>query len=101
MKIELSSQRREMLLFLTTNMAAMTSRANQQYANQSHNFTNLNFCDVALLSNLPGYEQLWQKAKEIETSETLVIELNCIDTNRLSLFLGTSWPARPSRTSCK
>ena len=30
MKIEFSSQRREMLLFLTTNMAAMTSRANQQ-----------------------------------------------------------------------
>ena len=32
MKIELSSQRREMLLFLTTNMAAVTSRANQQFA---------------------------------------------------------------------
>ena len=31
MKIEFSSQRREMLLFLTTNMAAVTSRANQQY----------------------------------------------------------------------
>ena len=30
MKIEFSSQRREMLLFLTTNMAAVTSRANQQ-----------------------------------------------------------------------
>ena len=30
MKIEFSSQRREMLLFLTINMAAMTSRANQQ-----------------------------------------------------------------------
>ena len=30
-KIEFSSQRREMLLFLTTNMAAVTSRANQQY----------------------------------------------------------------------
>ena len=29
MKIEFSSQRREMLLFLTTNMAAVTSRANQ------------------------------------------------------------------------
>ena len=29
-KIEFSSQRREMLLFLTTNMAAVTSRANQQ-----------------------------------------------------------------------
>ena len=32
MKIEFSSQRREMLLFLTTNMAAVTSRANQQFA---------------------------------------------------------------------
>ena len=31
MKIKFSSQRREMLLFLTTNMAAVTSRANQQY----------------------------------------------------------------------
>ena len=30
MKIEFSSQRRVMLLFLTTNMAAVTSRANQQ-----------------------------------------------------------------------
>ena len=31
MKIELSFQRREMLLFLTTNMAAVTSRTNYQY----------------------------------------------------------------------
>ena len=31
MKIEFSSQRRETVLFLTTNMAAVTSRANQQY----------------------------------------------------------------------
>ena len=31
MKIEFSSQRGEMLLFLTTNMAAVTSCANQQY----------------------------------------------------------------------
>ena len=30
MKIEFSSQRREMLLVLTTNMAAVKSRANQQ-----------------------------------------------------------------------
>ena len=30
MKIQFSSQRREMLLFLSTNMAAVTSRANQQ-----------------------------------------------------------------------
>ena len=30
MKIEVSSQKREMLLFLTTNMAAVMSRANQQ-----------------------------------------------------------------------
>ena len=30
-KKEFSSQRREMLLFLSTNMAAVTSRANQQY----------------------------------------------------------------------
>ena len=31
MKIEFSFQRREMLLFLTTNMAAVTSRTNYQY----------------------------------------------------------------------
>ena len=31
MKMELTSQRREMLLFLTTNMAVVTSRANQEY----------------------------------------------------------------------
>ena len=31
MKIEFSFQRREMVLFLTTNMAAVTYRANQQY----------------------------------------------------------------------
>ena len=31
MEIESSSQRKEMLLFLTTNMAAVTSRTNQQY----------------------------------------------------------------------
>ena len=30
MKKQFSSQRREMLLFLTINMAAVTSRANQQ-----------------------------------------------------------------------
>ena len=30
MKMEFSSQRREMLLFLTTNMADVTSHANQQ-----------------------------------------------------------------------
>ena len=31
MKMEFLSQRREMFLFLTTNIAAMTSRANRQY----------------------------------------------------------------------
>ena len=31
MKIEFCSQRRVMLLFLTTNMAAVTSRAKQEY----------------------------------------------------------------------
>ena len=33
MKIEFSSQRREMLLFLTTNIATVTSRAKQQFRN--------------------------------------------------------------------
>ena len=36
MKIEFSSQRREMLLFLTTNMAAVTSPANQQLVQWSY-----------------------------------------------------------------
>ena len=31
MEMEFSSQRREMLLFFTTNMAAVTSRAIQQF----------------------------------------------------------------------
>ena len=35
MKIDFSSQRREMLLFLTTNMAAVTSRANEQLLRSS------------------------------------------------------------------
>ena len=39
MKIEFSSQRREMLLFLTTNMAAVTSRANQQLNVSKNVFT--------------------------------------------------------------
>ena len=34
MKIEFSSQRREMHLFLTINMAAVTSRANQQFGEE-------------------------------------------------------------------
>ena len=33
-KIEFSSQRREMHLFLTINMAAVTSRANQQFGEE-------------------------------------------------------------------
>ena len=36
MKIEFSSLRRETLLFLTTNMAAVTSRANQQLTLKMH-----------------------------------------------------------------
>ena len=32
--MEFSSQRREMLLFFNTNMAAVTSRANQQYVSK-------------------------------------------------------------------
>ena len=41
MKMEFSSQRRKKLLFLTTNMAAVTSRANQQYTEiYLHKFCN-------------------------------------------------------------
>ena len=45
MKIAFSSQRREMLLFLTINMAAVTSRANQFEVNWVH------FCWVKLIKN--------------------------------------------------
>ena len=37
MKMKPSFQRREMLLFLTTNMAAVTSRANQQWYSADQN----------------------------------------------------------------
>ena len=36
MKIELSSQRREMVLFLSFNMAAVISRANEQLIGSGH-----------------------------------------------------------------
>ena len=39
MKIVFSSQRREMLLFLTTNMAAVTSSANQQYSERRSTYS--------------------------------------------------------------
>ena len=41
MKIEFSSQRREMLSFLTANMAAVTSRTNQQYRSSKNDLENL------------------------------------------------------------
>ena len=44
MKIEFSSQRREMLLFLTTNMAAVTSRANQQLFQKVFLVFSMYFC---------------------------------------------------------
>ena len=43
MKIELISQKREMLLFLTSNMAAVTSRANQQYKTARYFLKNVIF----------------------------------------------------------
>ena len=49
MKIEFCSQRREMLLFLTTNMATVTSRANQQFPYYSHS--------IFLSSYVPHFEQ--------------------------------------------
>ena len=39
MKIVFSSQRREMLLFLTTNMAPVTSSANQQYSERRSTYS--------------------------------------------------------------
>ena len=50
MKIAFSSQRREMLLSLTTNMAAVTSRGNQQYS--SHLFIKKGLFDSSLSSLL-------------------------------------------------
>ena len=40
MKIELSSQRREIHLFLTINMAAVTSRTNQQFGEEKNTACN-------------------------------------------------------------
>ena len=41
MKIEFSSQRREMLSFMTANMAAVTSRATLQYSARLSTFSGL------------------------------------------------------------
>ena len=49
-KIAFSSQRREILLFLTINKAAVTSRANQQYS--SHLFIKKGLFDSSLSSLL-------------------------------------------------
>ena len=46
MKMEFSSQRREMFLFLITNMAAVTSRANQQYGKKSRKWTQTELINV-------------------------------------------------------
>ena len=44
MKIEFSTQWREMLLFLTTNMAAVTSRANQQLREKLGHVVQIHAC---------------------------------------------------------
>ena len=44
-KMEFSSQRRKMLLFLTTNMATVTSRANQQTIRSDNEDTNENVAE--------------------------------------------------------
>ena len=62
MKIDFSSQRREMLLFLTTNMAAATSRANQQYVK-------LNLSIVIDFS--------WDDCNTQENLETIMVMQNC------------------------
>ena len=66
MKIECtSSQRRKMLLFLTTNMAAVTSRANQQSPNNHGNFICVFECTIV---NLATYRQIgWLKTKQNKT----------------------------------
>ena len=46
MKMEFSSQRREMFLFVITNMAAVTSRANQQYGKKSRKWTQTELINV-------------------------------------------------------
>ena len=45
MKMEFSSQRRKMILFLTTNMATVTSRANQQTIRSDNEDTNENVAE--------------------------------------------------------
>ena len=60
---EFSSQRREMLLFLTTNMAAVTSRANQQCSQRFHKITSSCRSSVdSLLDATP-----WQNALRMST----------------------------------
>ena len=49
MKIEFSSQRREMLLFLPTNIAAVTSCANQQSRHQRIKNNYLIYCLIHML----------------------------------------------------
>ena len=78
MKIEFSSQRREMLLFFTTNMADVTSCANQQYSSHLFEVHWVHFCwlkhiekdlnDVvgskwALLHKVKFYSQLAKRFK--------------------------------------
>ena len=59
MKIEFSSQRRETVLFLTTNMAAVTSRANQQFMFLSFSLFHLEGYRIRLndqpVSGMPSY----------------------------------------------
>ena len=56
MKIEFSSQRRETVLFLTTNMAAVTSRANQQYSPKNLYTA---FCLFICFTLTPGLFPSW------------------------------------------
>ena len=61
MKIEFSSLRREMLLFFITNMAVVTSRANQQFP----------VCTLLLIANENSifYAETFQKESNVVTQQ--------------------------------
>ena len=94
MKIEFSSQRKELFLFLTTNMAGMTSLANQQLKLGFYSFTvrfvdvqNVKIYFVGALINIPlaymfSFCQLWSKGNLSPCLlRTLCIHMHVNNTN--------------------
>lgn len=98
MKIEFSSQRRETVLFLTTNMAAVTSRANQQYNTsaaavnkhknthnktntQSHNFWNQH--SLGFSRPAPDFRRKNEYSKHNWQTNLFILEIQISSLNSL------------------